>query len=87
MDYDDYRSNDYLRSATLVAATRCAVDDEPPTWEPVDDYDHLRVCEHREICKRAYNVGAVDIAREGIMATDLLCAQCPHFEDSGVSPV
>ena len=84
MDYDDFRAHDPLRSAALVAATRCAVDDEPPTWEPETDAECFAVCEHREICKRAFDLCAafVDGAHEM-----LRCAECEHFEDSGVSPV
>ena len=85
MDYDDFRAHDPLRSAALVAATRCAVDDEPPTWEPETNADFYTVCKYREICLRAYM--STPFTDEAKAPKFLQCIGCEHFEDSGVSPV
>ncbi len=86
MDYDDYRSEDPMRSAALVAATRCRVDYEPQEWEPETDLDHLQVCEYRAICERAFDRLELLPATDEYKAVKLNCSACEHFEDSGVVP-
>lgn len=76
-------------AAALIAATHVHADYEQDEWEPVTDWDHFRVCEYREICKRAYMVGAEE-SEERVYwkgaSVKLGCVTCTHFEDTGFGP-
>lgn len=87
MMWDSNHAHDPMRSAALIAATRCRVDDEPPSWEPVSDLDHLKVCEHAKWCSKGFCKGDGALCTERYVAHEMGCSTCNDFEDSGVMPI